>query len=272
MAFLISWNLPRDQMTSPRVTLLLAVWSACSARCRYSILTCSLIYLASHIVCTATTLAITSRHYSQNSMSAQATDHGMQADGPPPQRRVDMHRAEIQGLEHGLLKDSFETIQPYLPEGAAMMVDFEEGRRAGGILADGPGLEKRWQCLAVIAHGIAKRGQKLPTLIAVANVAVFDVWEREIEKHTRLSAGRYHGSHRDDLVPSLKGKDIVLTTVNMLRNDLSPKAYKRIKKQRSAKPDQFLDFSNEDLIGTSDTEPGYLFSQQWERVYIDDAQ
>ncbi len=88
--------------------------------------------------------------------------------------------------------------------------------RLGGCLADDMGLGKTLQAIALL--GTIYPGEKKPSLVVMPKSLLFN-WENELAKFKPdLTHYTYHGLNRD--MEEAKGKNLILTTYAMVRNDI----------------------------------------------------
>ncbi len=112
----------------------------------------------------------------------------------------------------------------------------EESSNGGGILADGMGLGKTIEMLALI---VARRSSdtQCKTTLVVAPVALMYQWEAEVQTHLRadspLSTYILHGTKRVASWKDLCRYDVVLTTYGMLASE-----YKNLQEWRTTKAQQ----------------------------------
>ena len=111
--------------------------------------------------------------------------------------------------------------------GLSWLMRNEEGTNRGGILADGMGLGKTVQALALIAAR-PSTDMRVKTTLIVAPLSLLDQWKEEIEnklkRNSKLSVYMYHKSaFKKDLgkrpFDALAKYDIVLTTYSMLSTE-----------------------------------------------------
>lgn len=158
-------------------------------------------------------------------------------------------------------------LKPHQCDGVKRMLELEAGSNHGGILADEMGLGKTIQYLSLVALG-KDQGDCLPTLLVVPGPSVLKECEAEILKHTKLSFQEFHGVHRPLQPGEFRNFDIVITTYDMLRQDLSPSA-RTIQKSKTWFR-EFRAISNDELRAMKVAAP--LFEQDWERIILDEAQ
>lgn len=115
--------------------------------------------------------------------------------------------------------------------GLTWMKNMEEGSNRGGILADGMGLGKTIQALALLVSRPSSDPNRKTTLI-VAPVALLRQWEREIQ--TKLKVGHQlktyllHGSKRNVKWTRLRKFDVVLTTFGTLASEFRKKESRKV--------------------------------------------
>ncbi|MFO7694218.1 MAG: DEAD/DEAH box helicase [Vicinamibacterales bacterium] len=90
----------------------------------------------------------------------------------------------------------------------------------GGCLADDMGLGKTVTVLALLeARRTGKNGAPRASLVVAPRSLLFN-WKREAERFApALRVAEYHGSGRDEVLTSLDGFDLVLTTYGTMRRD-----------------------------------------------------
>ncbi|KAI4249743.1 MAG: hypothetical protein L6R40_000532 [Gallowayella cf. fulva] len=109
--------------------------------------------------------------------------------------------------------------------GLAWMKTMEEGSNKGGILADGMGLGKTIQAIALMVSR-RSRDPNCKTTLIIAPVALMKQWEREIgcklkgNREHQLKTYVLHGSGRQASWDQLKKYDVVLTTFGTLSTEL----------------------------------------------------
>ena len=152
--------------------------------------------------------------------------------------------------------------------GLAWMKRMEEGSNKGGILADGMGLGKTIQALALMASRRSSNPRRKTTLI-VAPVALLKQWEREIQKKLKqtkehkMSVFILHGSHRYTPWEKLSTFDIVLTTFGSLSTEAA--LQDRIIKKKRENPNWRPTSKNDNLCLLGD-------NCYWYRIIVDEAQ
>ncbi|KAL8735334.1 MAG: hypothetical protein Q9166_000879 [cf. Caloplaca sp. 2 TL-2023] len=152
--------------------------------------------------------------------------------------------------------------------GLAWMKSMEEGSNKGGILADGMGLGKTIQAIALMASRRSTDPNRKTTLI-IAPVALMKQWEREIrmklklQREHRLTTYILHGSGRQTYWEDLKTYDVVLTTFGTLSTELKRK--ETIDRAKATNP-------NWVPITRADRLPLLGEECKWYRVIIDEAQ
>ena len=92
----------------------------------------------------------------------------------------------------------------------------------GGCLADDMGLGKTVTVLALLeARRTEKDGAPRASLVVAPRSLLFN-WKREAERFApALRVAEYHGSGRDEVLTSLDGFDLVLTTYGTMRRDVA---------------------------------------------------
>ena len=92
----------------------------------------------------------------------------------------------------------------------------------GGCLADDMGLGKTVTVLALLdARRVEKNGAPRASLVVAPRSLLFN-WKREAERFApALRVAEYHGSGRDEVLTSLDGFDLVLTTYGTMRRDVA---------------------------------------------------
>jgi superfamily II DNA or RNA helicase len=92
----------------------------------------------------------------------------------------------------------------------------------GGCLADDMGLGKTVTVLALLeARRVENGGAPRASLVVAPRSLLFN-WKREAERFApALRVAEYHGSGRDDVLASLDGFDLVLTTYGTMRRDIA---------------------------------------------------
>ncbi|KAL8909935.1 MAG: hypothetical protein Q9171_004756 [Xanthocarpia ochracea] len=152
--------------------------------------------------------------------------------------------------------------------GLAWMKSMEEGSNKGGILADGMGLGKTIQAIALM---VSRRSTDLncKTTLIIAPVALMKQWDREIQTKLKASHGHrlttytLHGSGRQASWEDLKTYDVVLTTFGTLSTEVKRKAI--IEQAKRVNP-------NWRPITKADRLPLLGDECRWYRVIIDEAQ
>ncbi|KAL8783322.1 MAG: hypothetical protein Q9213_004697 [Squamulea squamosa] len=153
--------------------------------------------------------------------------------------------------------------------GLAWMKSMEEGSNKGGILADGMGLGKTIQAIALMASRRSKDPNCKTTLI-IAPVALLKQWDREIRTKLkiglehRLSTFTLHGSNRHATWEDLKTYDIVLTTFGTLSTEVKRKGV--IDHAKRTNPNWRPSKAKSDQLPLLGDEC------KWYRVIIDEAQ
>ncbi|KAI0477367.1 SNF2 family N-terminal domain-containing protein [Xylariaceae sp. FL0804] len=130
------------------------------------------------------------------------------------------------------------TLLPYQRVGLTWLKKQEESSHKGGILADGMGLGKTIQAIALMLERPPTDPRQRTTLIVVP-VALLKQWPREIEQRInpaqKLSCYVFHGAGRKNMsVEKLLRHDVVVTNYDTLGHE-----YKRLtewRTQRSRNP------------------------------------
>ncbi|KAL8948238.1 MAG: hypothetical protein Q9222_005561 [Ikaeria aurantiellina] len=152
--------------------------------------------------------------------------------------------------------------------GLTWMKSMEEGSNKGGILADGMGLGKTIQALALMVTRRSSDPHRKTTLV-IAPVALLRQWEREIRsmlKNTRehtLTTYALHGLGRGASWDDLRRYDVVLTTFGTLASEVKRK--EKINKVKAENP-------NWRPRAKTDRLPLLGDECKWYRVIIDEAQ
>ncbi|KAL8867186.1 MAG: hypothetical protein Q9174_005822, partial [Haloplaca sp. 1 TL-2023] len=152
--------------------------------------------------------------------------------------------------------------------GLAWMKGMEEGTNKGGILADGMGLGKTIQALALMVSRRSTNPLCKTTLI-VAPIALLKQWDREIK--TKLKPGRpnqlttytLHGTARGAPWEKLRQHDVVLTTFGTLAAEIKRK--EAIELAQRANPNWKPTTKADRLALLGD-------ECKWYRVILDEAQ
>lgn len=152
--------------------------------------------------------------------------------------------------------------------GLAWMKSMEDGTNKGGVLADGMGLGKTIQALALMVSRRSPDPHCKTTLI-VAPLALLKQWEREIQ--TKLKAGRQHqlttytlhGTGRSATWEHLRSFDVVLTTFGTLSMEIKRK--ETIDLAKTVNP-------NWRPTAKADRLPLLGDECKWYRVILDEAQ
>ncbi|KAL8755091.1 MAG: hypothetical protein Q9199_003880 [Rusavskia elegans] len=152
--------------------------------------------------------------------------------------------------------------------GLTWLKSMEVGTNKGGILADGMGLGKTIQAIALM---VSRRSTDLSckTTLIIAPVALMKQWEREIQtklkinNEHRLTTYTLHGSGRQATWEDLKTYDVVLTTFGTLSSEVKRKAI--IDQAKRTNP-------NWRPITKADRLPLLGDECKWYRVIIDEAQ
>ncbi|KAI4234695.1 MAG: hypothetical protein LQ349_003644 [Xanthoria aureola] len=152
--------------------------------------------------------------------------------------------------------------------GLTWMKSMEMGTNKGGILADGMGLGKTIQAIALmVSRKSTDVGCK--TTLIIAPVALMKQWEREIQtklksnNEHRLKTYTLHGSGRQATWEDLKTYDVVLTTFGTLSTEVKRKAIIDHAKQTNP---------NWRPVTKADRLPLLGDECKWYRVIIDEAQ
>jgi superfamily II DNA or RNA helicase len=92
----------------------------------------------------------------------------------------------------------------------------------GGCLADDMGLGKTVTVLALLDARRGEKGGAPRASLVVAPRSLLFNWKREAERFApALRVAEYHGSGRDDVLATLDGFDLVLTTYGTMRRDVA---------------------------------------------------
>ncbi|KAK9782851.1 putative SNF2 family N-terminal domain-containing protein [Seiridium cardinale] len=176
---------------------------------------------------------------SRNGSDGDDDDEGGQTGSGPAQEKN--HDQVMQIIEHLSSlpdpdlppKDRKKTppalavkLLPHQQVGLTWLMQQEESNHRGSILADGMGLGKTIQALALILARPSKDYAYKTTLI-VAPVALLEQWEREItdkvNPHNRLKTIILYGQKKKRMsVANLLSYDVVLTTYGTIRAEFSP--------------------------------------------------
>ncbi len=124
-----------------------------------------------------------------------------------------------EGLDHPPLPETFQgVLRPYQVAGYQWLHALH-ARRLGGILADDMGLGKTVQVIAFLLRLRERKHADSPDLVVVPRSLLFN-WEEEIRRFApSLRVGVYHGPRRPPL-DRLMDRDVLLTTYDMLRQDI----------------------------------------------------
>ena len=152
--------------------------------------------------------------------------------------------------------------------GLAWMKGMEEGSNKGGILADGMGLGKTIQALALMVSRRSTNPHCKTTLI-VAPIALLKQWDREIK--TKLKPGHQnqlttftlHGTARGASWEKLKQHDVVLTTFGTLAAEIKRKEAIELAKRANPNWKPTTKADRLPLIGEE---------CKWYRIILDEAQ
>ncbi|KAL8664662.1 MAG: hypothetical protein Q9168_007863 [Polycauliona sp. 1 TL-2023] len=152
--------------------------------------------------------------------------------------------------------------------GLAWMKAMEVGTNKGGILADGMGLGKTIQAIALM---VSRRSTDLncKSTLIIAPVALMKQWDREIRtklkaiNEHRLTTYTLHGQGRQATWEELKKYDVVLTTFGTLSTEVKRKAI--IDQSKRMNP-------NWRPMTKADRLPLLGDECKWYRVIIDEAQ
>ncbi|KAI1114498.1 hypothetical protein F5Y14DRAFT_414455 [Nemania sp. NC0429] len=114
-------------------------------------------------------------------------------------------------------------LMPHQHVGLTWLIDREKSTHKGGILADGMGLGKTIQALALILSDPPEHGTRKTTLI-VAPTSLLHQWEREIRDKVKpaykLKTIVFHsGKKRNMTVARLLSYDVVITTYGTLAHE-----------------------------------------------------
>ncbi|KAL8992413.1 MAG: hypothetical protein Q9169_007121, partial [Polycauliona sp. 2 TL-2023] len=152
--------------------------------------------------------------------------------------------------------------------GLTWLKAMEVGTTKGGILADGMGLGKTIQAIALM---VSRRSTDFncKTTLIIAPVALMKQWEREIKtklkanNEHRLTTYTLHGQGRQATWEELKKYDVVLTTFGTLSTEVKRRA--SIEQAKRANP-------NWRPMTKADRLPLLGDDSKWYRVIIDEAQ
>ncbi|WP_416828346.1 DEAD/DEAH box helicase [Ectobacillus polymachus] len=134
---------------------------------------------------------------------------------------------EIGKIPKRTLPDNLHaTLRPYQQVGIEWLLYLRD-LGFGALLADDMGLGKTLTTIAYLLHMKEQGITKGPALV-IAPTSVLGNWQKEFERFSPdLSIGLHYGSNRmkgDDFLPSLFGKDVILTSyalANLDREELS---------------------------------------------------
>ncbi|CAL1709072.1 unnamed protein product [Somion occarium] len=185
-----------------------------------------------------------------------------------------LERLNLQNLYHPL-PGMEVALMPHQAIGVAWMLDKENSTMKGGALADEMGLGKTVQMIAVIATNRSNDPLRKATLI-IAPVALLDQWQQEIDMKTNLNLSCliYHGSNKPKRSEDINKYDIVLTTFHTLAYewpDFEAEEKEKAKRKRKNKNDDDDDYVKPKKRGAK-KELGLLFTIEWHRICIDEAQ
>ncbi|KAK9687209.1 hypothetical protein K7432_014874, partial [Basidiobolus ranarum] len=140
------------------------------------------------------------------------------------------------------------TLMAHQVKGVAWMVDRENSKHNGGILADDMGLGKTVQTLALLLTNKPPTDEKTKTTLIVGPLALIKQWESEIKSKVKpgtFSVCIHHGPSRTKDPLKLKRYDVVITTYNVIASEFSK--------------------DSKDISGP-------LYQVKWYRVVLDEAQ
>ena len=110
-------------------------------------------------------------------------------------------------------------LRPYQKSGFQWLKALQE-EQWGGILADDMGLGKTLQVLTLLLH-TKETGGKRPNLIVATKTLLYN-WEEQAAKFTtNLSVCKYYGNYRAKLQKRLDQYDLVITTYDTIKSDIS---------------------------------------------------
>ena len=150
--------------------------------------------------------------------------------------------------------------------GLAWLTKMEEGSNKGGILADGMGLGKTIQAIALMVSRRSTDRKRKTTLI-VCPVALLKQWENEIRIKVKpehsLNVWVYHGGKTNKPWNFLRSYDVVLTTYGILGQEFRRK--EAIDMAKMADP-HWRPVTQRDQLPLLGDE------SKWYRVILDEAQ
>lgn len=139
---------------------------------------------------------------------------------------------------------------PFQLEGLRWLLDQEDGKYHGGVLADEMGMGKTIQTIALLMNDLTKR----PSLVVAPTVALMQ-WKNEIDQHTngKLKIYTYHGASKTVNIADLAPYDVILTTYSVLESVYRKQTYGFKRKSGLVK------------------EPSALHNMNFYRVILDEA-
>ncbi|GGF38576.1 hypothetical protein GCM10011339_28970 [Echinicola rosea] len=142
-----------------------------------------------------------------------------------PKDITDWIKTKRKRLENPVLKDGVRfpkvraTLRPYQKAGFYWMKALQE-EEWGGILADDMGLGKTLQVLTLLLHTKEICG-KQPNLIVATKSLLYN-WEEQADRFTPdLTICKYYGHSRQQLQEGLHLFDLVITTYDTVKSDIS---------------------------------------------------
>ncbi|SMN18013.1 similar to Saccharomyces cerevisiae YBR114W RAD16 Protein that recognizes and binds damaged DNA in an ATP-dependent manner (with Rad7p) during nucleotide excision repair [Maudiozyma saulgeensis] len=139
---------------------------------------------------------------------------------------------------------------PFQLEGLHWLLEQENGKYGGGVLADEMGMGKTIQTIALLMNDLTKR----PSLVVAPTVALMQ-WKNEIDQHTngKLKIYTYHGASKTVNIADLAPYDVILTTYSVLESIYRKQTYGFKRKSGLVK------------------EPSALHNMNFYRVILDEA-
>ncbi|CAB4251927.1 DNA repair protein RAD16 [Maudiozyma barnettii] len=139
---------------------------------------------------------------------------------------------------------------PFQLEGLHWLLEQENGKYGGGVLADEMGMGKTIQTIALLMNDLTKR----PSLVVAPTVALMQ-WKNEIDQHTngKLKIYTYHGASKTVNIADLAPYDVILTTYSVLESIYRKQTYGFKRKSGLLK------------------EPSALHNMKFYRVILDEA-